>query len=992
MKKILFILIIQLTNYCFSQNKVFMDEALEPSVSTKYFGQPIQYAEVDNKGRLNKTINLTSLKSGKLNYDLNISYSSNGLKLNDWGGALGLLWSPNFTSVIYRSVRGQPDEYSQKVNHLSDFTLNDYLTINDIYEAKVNNNTAGKDGESDVFYFNINDFNGSFIIKDGKACLLNYSEKVKIDIFETDLSYFIITAKDGVKYYYGQNNNIEESSSNTFCDPEAYHPRIKTAWFLTKIENANSTNTINFTYDTVDNSYPENFSQSKNIKWGIYSNDIAVNFPGGQMSQYESFINDSHCVTIKDFSTKYIKKIQSTDFAIDFLYNERDDIPGKFFDQIEIKNSVGVVVNKVKFDYYKIGNYIQSPTYIELGNSTAVRSFLKNIKVGLNQEEVYTFDYNNLSEIPSRFSYGQDFAGIYNGRINPNLLPKEYISNMLAQISGGSPNPLTINSFPSGIRSSFFPYNSYGLLKRITYPTKGIEEILYEPNTILKDSDTVETNFYGVRPNKIEIKDLTGNIITKRYLYNRAVIDSASNNLNFSNVSSFFSEDDSFGGFLTDGYNSGHTTCSQGPANGDLCYYRYQFYKINSNKRYDINAFQESFIAYNTVTEVIDKRFKTSIYNVIEDHPAVPIWGYSNSFLPVFDNSWNANLLQSKIEGEIINNIYRIKRITDFNYKVSNNLIEENYVVDRDYWPEYWGMNSYYSTNLQAFSVNRYTLTSRWFNNIGEKQTLILDSGEKLITNISKDYFDTTNFNNLKTITTSYPDGTTNKMQYQYANDVYTGGGDFIQKYMVGIPLLTTNYHNNIPVSKTKLSFSKYWLGHQQLQPSQQDLVPTNLINSPNEIYETDITYNQYDLKGNLVQYTTKDGIPVTIIYGYNQTLPILKVEGISYIGLMDVLGMDDNILNYNALEICQKSNIDIDSTSEDSLIIALDKIHKSPFLVLTQITTYTYDPLIGVTSITPPSGIREVYLYDSANRLMEIREGSQTGKLLKEFKYNYKN
>jgi len=55
------------------------------------------------------------------------------------------------------------------------------------------------------------------------------------------------------------------------------------------------------------------------------------------------------------------------------------------------------------------------------------------------------------------------------------------------------------------------------------------------------------------------------------------------------------------------------------------------------------------------------------------------------------------------------------------------------------------------------------------------------------------------------------------------------------------------------------------------------------------------------------------------------------------------------------------------------------------------QITTYTYDPLIGVRSITPPSGIREVYLYDSANRLKEIRENSQTGNLLKEFKYNYK-
>ncbi|MDM1557514.1 MULTISPECIES: hypothetical protein, partial [Chryseobacterium] len=56
------------------------------------------------------------------------------------------------------------------------------------------------------------------------------------------------------------------------------------------------------------------------------------------------------------------------------------------------------------------------------------------------------------------------------------------------------------------------------------------------------------------------------------------------------------------------------------------------------------------------------------------------------------------------------------------------------------------------------------------------------------------------------------------------------------------------------------------------------------------------------------------------------------------------------------------------------------------------QITTYSYDPLIGVRSITPPSGIREVYLYDAAGRLKEVRENNQTGKLLKEFNYHYKN
>ena len=54
------------------------------------------------------------------------------------------------------------------------------------------------------------------------------------------------------------------------------------------------------------------------------------------------------------------------------------------------------------------------------------------------------------------------------------------------------------------------------------------------------------------------------------------------------------------------------------------------------------------------------------------------------------------------------------------------------------------------------------------------------------------------------------------------------------------------------------------------------------------------------------------------------------------------------------------------------------------------QMTTYTYDPLIGVRSITPPSGIRESYKYDSAGRLEKVVDAN--GQVLKEMKYNYKN
>ncbi|MDQ0478295.1 YD repeat-containing protein, partial [Chryseobacterium sp. MDT2-18] len=41
------------------------------------------------------------------------------------------------------------------------------------------------------------------------------------------------------------------------------------------------------------------------------------------------------------------------------------------------------------------------------------------------------------------------------------------------------------------------------------------------------------------------------------------------------------------------------------------------------------------------------------------------------------------------------------------------------------------------------------------------------------------------------------------------------------------------------------------------------------------------------------------------------------------------------------------------------------------------------------VTSITPPSGIRELYIYDTANRLKEVKD--ITGNILKTYEYHYK-
>ncbi|WP_159477321.1 hypothetical protein [Chryseobacterium sp. 18068] len=230
---------------------------------------------------------------------------------------------------------------------------------------------------------------------------------------------------------------------------------------------------------------------------------------------------------------------------------------------------------------------------------------------------------------------------------------------------------------------------------------------------------------------------------------------------------------------------------------------------------------------------------------------------------------------------------------------------------------------------------------------------------------------------NLLTSKVSYPDASITETKYQYSFE--KNNIPLINANIVGIPLETKVVKKQNDLDSGKI-LSQIETKYNNLYPS--ELFPSSLVsyNIQNNNANTQITYDMY-LNGNLQQYTTKEGIPVTLVWGYNDTKLIAKIEGITWA----------NAYSTVLVTAIAKSNLDNDQASEQTLITALDNLRKNIAFSNTQITTYTYDPLIGITSITPPSGIREVYIYDLANRLKEIRLDNAAGKIIKEFKYNYK-
>ncbi|WP_426479106.1 hypothetical protein ACP3T3_06560 [Chryseobacterium sp. CBSDS_008] len=189
---------------------------------------------------------------------------------------------------------------------------------------------------------------------------------------------------------------------------------------------------------------------------------------------------------------------------------------------------------------------------------------------------------------------------------------------------------------------------------------------------------------------------------------------------------------------------------------------------------------------------------------------------------------------------------------------------------------------------------------------------------------------------------------------------------------MIGVPVITEEKENGKLLSRSKILFNN------------GSLLPTSILttNIADESTKESVNMNLYDNKDNLLQFSNASGVPTAMIYGYNQSSLIAKIEGATY-----------NQVQNLAQAIIAASDVDNSAgtqASEDALLSALNTFRNNPALSQYQITTYTYDPLVGVRSTTLPSGVKQYYMYDNAGRLQFIKD--KNGYILEDYQYRYKN
>lgn len=133
--------------------------------------------------------------------------------------------------------------------------------------------------------------------------------------------------------------------------------------------------------------------------------------------------------------------------------------------------------------------------------------------------------------------------------------------------------------------------------------------------------------------------------------------------------------------------------------------------------------------------------------------------------------------------------------------------------------------------------------------------------------------------------------------------------------------------------------------------------------------------FEKYDIYGNLLQFRKSNDIPTTIIYGYNNSLPVAKIVGADYEAIENVFSKEELVwINEGSYS---------DSELRDKLADLRTELPATAF-----VTSYTYKPLVGMTSETDAKGVTTYYIYDDFGRLEKIIDDD--GNIRKAFKYHY--
>ncbi|OFX88218.1 MAG: hypothetical protein A2W99_10220 [Bacteroidetes bacterium GWF2_33_16] len=351
-------------------------------------------------------------------------------------------------------------------------------------------------------------------------------------------------------------------------------------------------------------------------------------------------------------------------------------------------------------------------------------------------------------------------------------------------------------------------------------------------------------------------------------------------------------------------------------------------------------------------------------------------------FPPIQDPNWKLGLVEQETQFKKVD--------LDFEKIKENNKSYASYWVSDDllgvYSKKYINgdnndLREYYKFGIYAFTPISYVMTKKvekeyfYSETIETKQTYIYDKSKSYIK-------EKTNFLNGIEKTKSiyyYPS--------DFNNSVYNVS-DLKGNNILSIPIRKEFYKDSklisgiISLYNNNGSVKEVYSLEKNVPLSPVDFNGDLLFNFPEYIRKGKYIYNTNNTI--LLGAQKEDQPEVSVIWGYNDEYPIIKAENLSYINLNTAVNAATN-----NLETLLANIGDMTTPEQKNQWEAFNtNLRNNSLLVNSLITTYTYKPLVGVTSETDTCGRTIYYLYDGFGRLKEVRDHDYN--VIKQYEYHY--
>lgn len=210
---------------------------------------------------------------------------------------------------------------------------------------------------------------------------------------------------------------------------------------------------------------------------------------------------------------------------------------------------------------------------------------------------------------------------------------------------------------------------------------------------------------------------------------------------------------------------------------------------------------------------------------------------------------------------------------------------------------------------------------------------------------------------------------------YRYPYDVmsiYTQGDPYVKLFANNIISPIVEQIDQVDNKQTSLIKTDY--KEFNLNNSTSLVLPSNIqIQNENSPSEVSLVFNHYDTNGNPSEVTKFNEKPSLSLWGYGGHFPVIEILNATYNQVKDVLG-ESVIVSLNSITVSDDIIKNADLKLRQSLPNAL-------------ISSYTYDPLIGITSKRDVRGMKESYKYDDFGRLSSKLDDSDD--LVETYTYN---